>query len=342
MITEAQITATLQPSDPHDESKLERGDPKYPISITDLLRFGESPQRWVRTPRPEATPKPRSIQLIRCMLLAAGALPATYIRRPDQYESLVATCPGCGSVSPSKSCRTCNLTRVKVATTRDWAATADYCKKWTAERERHGARVIAPTAWDTAQGVKESLAADPNFRELMTDSRALCTIEGKWHDEETGLHIPIHTLVDFIPNEGSILDMTVGSLSLTADATHGQWASIAYSQGLHIRAAFKHALVAAATGDPRPTHLWCLCERTSPHIVGRRRSTPELLNTGRDTMQELLRAYATAVKTQTWPAFDPAIAGSVNAWTEVYLEPWMTQGAGVGGGYFALRPSAKN
>ena len=59
-------------------------------------------------------------------------------------------------------------------------------------------------------------------------------------------------------------------------------------------------------------------------------------------MQQLLRAYAAAVKSQVWPAFDSAIAGSVNAWTEVYLEPWMTQGAGVGGGYFALRANAQN
>ena len=342
MITDAHVTATLQPTDPHDHSKVLRGDPKFRLGVTDLLRFGDSPRRWRLTPPPTDPPKPRHIQLLRCMLLAAGALPANYIRRPDHYEALTSTCPGCGSVSPSKVCRTCSLTRVKVATTRDWSANADYCKKWIELRERHGARVITPTTWDTAKGIKESLAADPNYQELVADSRALCTIEATWHDAETGLDIPLHTLVDFIPNEDSTLNMALGSLSLTADASHGQWASVAYSQGLHIRAAFKHTLAAAATGDPRGTHVWCLCERTAPHIVGRRRSTPELLNAGREIMQQLLRAYAAAVKTQTWPAFDPAIAGSVNAWTEVYLEPWMTQGAGVGGGYFALRANAQN
>ncbi|MEI6780910.1 MAG: hypothetical protein WCQ21_08335, partial [Verrucomicrobiota bacterium] len=217
----ANITATLQHIDPHDQTKVERGDPKYPLGVSDLLRFGDSPRRWRLTPLATDPPKPRSIQLLRCMLLAAGALPATYVRRPDQYETLTATCPGCGSVSPSKVCRTCSLTRVKVATTRDWSANADYYKKWIEERERHGARVITPTAWDNAQGVKASLAADPNFQELVADSRALCTIEATWHDAETGLDIPLHTLVDFIPNEDSTLNMALGSLSLTADASHG-------------------------------------------------------------------------------------------------------------------------
>ena len=150
MITDAHVTATLQPTDPHDHSKVLRGDPKFRLGVTDLLRFGESPRRWRLTPPPTDPPKPRHIQLLRCMLLAAGALPANYIRRPDHYEALTSTCPGCGSVSPSKVCRTCSLTRVKVATTRDWSANADYCKKWLANSVTWQT-VYSPTATPTTK-----------------------------------------------------------------------------------------------------------------------------------------------------------------------------------------------
>ena len=62
MITHAHITATLQPSDPHDQSQIERGDPKFRVGVNDLLRFGDSPRRWRLTPLATDPPKPRSIQ----------------------------------------------------------------------------------------------------------------------------------------------------------------------------------------------------------------------------------------------------------------------------------------
>ena len=53
-------------------------------------------------------------------------------------------------------------------------------------------------------------------------------------------------------------------------------------------------------------------------------------------MGQLLGAYARCLATRVWPAFDVSAPNSVNAWSEIYLEPWMTQGDGGTSTYFAL------
>ena len=88
MITEAHVTAMLQHLDPHDQTKLERGDPKYPVGISDLLRFGEFSARWVRTPKPDERPKPRSIQLLLPELRSLGWVEeGDHLRHPDVADT---------------------------------------------------------------------------------------------------------------------------------------------------------------------------------------------------------------------------------------------------------------
>ena len=123
---------------------------------------------------------------------------------------------------------------------------------------------------------------------------------------------------------------------VTRDASPYAWASRAYKGGTHIVAALLQDLYAAATNDPRAMHVWVLLEREPPHVLGRRRTTPEMLAAGRSARDELMAAYAKCLKTGIWPAFDPLLPGADAAWSEFHLEPWMTQGDGQTGGYFAV------
>ena len=91
-----------------------------------------------------------------------------------------------------------------------------------------------------------------------------------------------------------------------------------------------------ATDDPRPTHVWTLVERAEPHIVGRRRTTPEMLIAGREALAQLMAAYAKCLATGKWPAFDPELPGALEAWSQFHLEPWMTQGSGGASNFFGV------
>jgi len=98
----------------------------------------------------------------------------------------------------------------------------------------------------------------------------------------------------------------------------------------------KQDLFAAATNDPRPTHVWVLVERDEPHIIGRRRTSPEMLIAGRTALDQLMAAYAKCLKTGLWPAFDPNLPGAQEAWSPFHLEPWMTQGDGGATAFFGV------
>ena len=219
---------------------------------------------------------------------------------------------------------------------KDWTGSASYCTQWTAQQANAGRQVITGAQWDAADSMTKSLSADPCAQELRDQSTVLSLISGTWHDAATGLDIPVHCNLDFAPKSPGSLDMAIGSLTVTSDADLGTWTAIAYSHGMHIRAALKQALHAAATTDTRSTHLWCICERDEPFLTASRRATPELMTRANDTLAQLMDTYALCLSTQSWPAFDPSAAGSLTAWSQVFLEPWMTQGDAGAAGYFAL------
>jgi len=113
------------------------------------------------------------------------------------------------------------------------------------------------------------------------------------------------------------------------------WEGVAYSTGLHIAAALRLALWnKQATADVRE-HLWIVVERDAPRLVARRRAAPELLEEGRVRLAELMSVYARCLQEGRWPSFEPGGDTTLEAWAPVTIQPWMTNGAGPHGGYFA-------
>jgi hypothetical protein len=82
--------------------------------------------------------------------------------------------------------------------------------------------------------------------------------------------------------------------------------------------------------------VWVLVERDTPHIIGRRRTSPEMLAAGRTALATLMAAYAKCVATGLWPAFDPLVPQSEDSWSPFHLEAWMTQGTGGAQSFFGV------
>jgi hypothetical protein len=91
----------------------------------------------------------------------------------------------------------------------------------------------------------------------------------------------------------------------------------------------------------RPNHIWELAGRDHPHLVARRRAAPEVLNHGKAALAEILDAYARCLKFSVWPAFDPDTGELVEQWSEVHLEPRMTQCDGGRSTFFALEAASR-
>ncbi len=313
-----------------------RGAADYPVDGWDLVHFGDSPRRWVGAADRELADRVEFSLLVRAMHLTPALLAAHYVERPETYAALVNTCPGCGSVGTGRTCKKCGRARSMVAEPRPWTKSAKTCLGWELDVIQRGLTPIPFGDWQRASGAAAKLAADEKVQELQQQSEVQVAMTGVWHDEATGLDIPVRSIVSYVPREGGTLDNALGSLSLVGDASHNVWAARAYARGAHVSAALKHSLHAVASGHPRPYHVWALCEREAPFVVGRRRASADLLQAGYTALADLMGAYARAVQSQTWPGFDPVNTNPIDSWTEFTLEPWMTQGTGGSAAYFAL------
>jgi hypothetical protein len=336
VIIRASITATDSPPRSLAIPDQSRGARDYPLDGWDLLAFGRSPDRWVNTPKPEPDERPDFGEIV-CMLhLTPQLAPAHYIQRPATYQAMFNVCPNCGSASAAKICRACNAARTNVTEQRPWSASAKYCAAWTEDAHRRNLRIVPVDAWDKAATAVARLNADSEIADLANQSAKQLCLSGVWHDPETNLEIPLRAMLSYAPLGGRSHDDKLGSLTITRDASPLAWSASAYNRGRHIVAALKQDLYAAATSDPRPTHVWVLVERDEPHIIGRRRTSPEMLLAGRTGLDDLMAAYAKCLKTGLWPTFDPNLPGAQEAWSRFHLEPWMTQGDGRAATYFGV------
>lgn len=339
MISTATVVSTSAPPTTYKIPVEQRGQPDYPISAWDLIDFGESPARWVKTPKPDDSEKVSFSEAVRLLHLTPELVSTRYAVRPETYEAMVLECPKCQSVGTGKICRACNAARRNVTKQRPWSAAAHYCSNWTEDQVKHMRRIIPHELHLRATQATTALQANAEVSTLLADSQVQAAIAGTWHDEDTGLDIPLRTLINYVPNEGSTRDDCTGTISMVRDTAPTQWTSMAYNRGHHIAAAFKHDLCCAAFHISRPHHLWVLIENVEPFLVGRRRTSPEMLQAGRTAYQDLLNAYARALAANTWPAFDPEAPGSLDAWPQFFLEPWMTQGDGKSDRFFGVSAS---
>ena len=336
MMTKANTVSVQSPPRTYDVPHESRGQLDYPVDAWDLLAFGRSPFRWVHTPPPEDNDRPTFLEVLRLLHLVPEHLDKLYVLRPKSYQAVRHTCPKCQSVGPGRVCKACNMARKNVFEERPWSNTAKFCADWTEQHTRHLQRIVPHDLFERARAALDSLDNDAEVQALHQSANRHVALRGLWHDEPTGLDIPLRGVVSYAPAEGETRDDSLASLHVTRDVSPTQWAGYAHARGHHAVAAFLQDLHGAATGDPRPHHLWVLVEQDEPFVVGRRRASPELLNAGRSLYQDLLGAYARCLATQSWPAFDPNLPGSIDSWSAFHLEPWMTQGDGHSGRFFGV------
>ena len=306
------------------------------MTAHDLIEFGYSPARWVQTPAEDASARVPFWEALVLVHLVPGLIKSRYAVRPEAYDGLVLRCPRCQSQGPGKVCRACGVARKNVTERRPWSAAAAYCKGWAELHTKALRRIVPEELITRAQAASKRLLEDSELADLHENSDRNVAVAGVWLDDETGLKIPLRAVVSYVPIEGSLRDDALATVSVAMDAAPGAWAKQMWGRSKHLSAAFKQDLLAVARQGARPQHLWALVEPDPPYLTARRRATPELLSSARSTYAELLMAYARCLKSGVWPGFEADAKGSLDAWSPVYLEPWMTQGEARGDKLFAV------
>ncbi len=318
------------------------GEPEYVLSCGSLTDFAACPARWIAGYKHGDGTNKKWRQLLLCRHLTPSRYEQRYAVRPDNYEARVLRCPGCNSDSEAKICRKCGLTRHSTLVQKPWAGGADYCKKWMANVEQKKQIVVKLEDALASATAVERLDADPAIKQLRDDSDILVWLTGRWKDPDTGLSVPVRTLIPYAPKEGSVYDYALAALKTTPDASHGAWRRVCYYSHSHVRAAWCLDLWLAATGHARSEFLFVISEGVEPFEPARRSLSPTFLQLGRRTYETILAAYCKCLATGVWPSYD-VLADGKDAWTTVETEPWMHQDENVSAGSIApVEPAATN
>jgi hypothetical protein len=336
MITDAKIISAGA------ECRLDWGTPEtrrredYAVTPMDLVLFGQSPARWVLRAGREPDEGVGKHTLLRASVLAPNGAGARHIPTPETYKVLRQVCPKCGSENLAATCRRCGIPRVSQVMEKPWAPQAQSCKRWTEDVVSKGLVPVSRALNETNDRMHQRINADPHAASLLQESQKLLLITGTWTGQDPDQTLPVRALIDVAPGEGHGLCGTLATLLIVPDISPGAWQSHLVKGGHHLQSALARQLFHAATGEDITSHLWLLVEAREPHLVGRRRSTPELDKLAAETCERLLERMWFCRRWDLWPNFDPLCSGALPAWTETYLEDWMTQAGAGASGYWAL------
>ncbi|MEI7937240.1 MAG: hypothetical protein WCK27_11155 [Verrucomicrobiota bacterium] len=324
MITAASVELYNALPQPLPVPDVPRGHPDFPMDAGDLINFSRCPRRWVLGTPPVLKPKVSCSEVTHLLALCGQLAVNTYAQRPADFAFTRLECTSCGSVSPSRVCRSCGLARTSKTDIRAWNGSSRFCTAWTAEQVSNCRRIVPAEVWERAAAASTAISNDRVAAAFINSSVHQVELSGKWLDPATNRAIPLRTVLSCVPDPyQGIYGDCLGSLVLTYDASSPAWDSPAMNRSAHIVAALKQQLHNFATNEDRQTHCWIIVEKLPPHLVARRRTTPLLLGAGNAVLSQIFSDYAHCLDTGIWPSFDSDSDLPSEAFTPVTFEPWM-------------------
>lgn len=331
MLKNAKIIAIGANPNEYHTQKGERGTPAFELSSSSLRTFAACPSKWKNG---YELPRSASLEygsLFDCIVLTPHLFEKTYVLQPSTYQSKVMKCPTCGSVSDAASCKKCKVERVEGFVDKPWNNNSDTCTAWVEEQAKAGREVVNNADLTEAQTAAKRLLADEPIKRFLDACQRQVWVIGEWHDEDTGLVVPVKCLIDLVAMEDSAFPKSLGDLKTTKNAAPVAWARWAEFAGYSIQAAWNTDLFVAATQREITNFCFLLSENTAPFEIGRRFMSQDVLEPGMDTgaiasgrrqYLEMLRGYCKCLKSGKWPGFDDTDEASADGWTLVVPSPW--------------------
>lgn len=280
-----------------------RGDADYVLSGSDLMEFANCPRRWINGYKDGGTKATEYGALLDCLLMdGPKAVFERFVILPETY--VVTKGPDAGETKP-------------------WTFAATVCKEWRKEHNPLGKTEVKAATWGIAQTAANSLLADQQLKELFIYSRKQVMLTGVYDDKETGIRVPVKSLLDLVPPTpcGYLVDLK------TCNNAHPRaWKKHVFQFDYHTQAARHLDLWNAASGEQRNEFRHILQESVHPFEVAKRFLSSEFLALGRQTYVNALKRYAKALQTGIWEGYDTADSSSdmlIDGWLMTSPEPWM-------------------
>lgn len=320
MIKNAKVHPQVTDPDVYHAQEYERGDARLAMSPSSLKAFGQCPARWRAGYNPPDTEAKAFGSLVDCLALTPELFAARYAVHPANYQASGMECPKCKTVTDAKSCRKCGCERVTVSVTKEWNFNADVCEAWRVQQGKR--EIVSPAQLDEAQKAVAALMRDEVIKAFLSASDRQVMVTAEWHDEATGIVLPVRCLMDLVPRVGTEFDKSLGDLKTTRSAALKSFTRYAFTMGYHIQGAFDLDMFVAATGQDRCNWCFVLQENYPPFQTGKRLLSEDFLTLGRVQYRQLLASYCACLKSGVWPGYDDTDE-AIQGWSLLAPEPWM-------------------
>jgi hypothetical protein len=293
----AKIVGTNVDPETYHATNIARGKPGRPMSRSSLCLFAECPNKWLNGFERKDTDSTEWGELIDTLALQLSRLNDRYVVTPDTYPD-------------------------KAGNPKQWNWNANFCDEW---RKEQAPRIcLKPSEMKAAGQAVEGLRLDQEVRYVLDTSDKQVMVMAEYRDRETGLVIPVQTLIDIVPLAQSMHAQSLADLKTSFTASGRRWNRICYERGYHVQAALSLDLYNAASGEKRDSFFHIVQENFEPYHI----ATPlpmlsqEFIELGRKFYQQALRDYCQCLKSGEWPSYAPANT-VIDPFQMIEPEAWM-------------------
>jgi len=284
---------------PKDIHPCERGDRNYVMGRSSLMEFYRCPNRWKNGYESEDSKATEWGSLVDCLFLTPEAFKNRYSIAPETYPDS------------------------KTGEPKAWNANSNWCKEWIAEQE--GKEVIKHKFFGPACDAVKVLESDLEVKLLRECSQTQVMATASYHDEETGIVVPLRILIDLLPDVDSKFGKSLADFKTTNCAAMRPWAKHVFDFGYDMQAALYLDVWTANTGEDRVEFRHVVQESFAPYQTERRLLSVESLEIGRNRYKTALQKYCQCLATNAWPGYESQ--RDFDGWQSVELDkyPWMNQ-----------------
>lgn len=272
----------------HGES-FKRGDPMKVMSRSELKKFAQCPRRWLIGTEEDSSDALDFGALVDCIALT-----------PERFEQVYTICPTHYTAVGKK--------KDDQPEQKPWNWNANYCKEWREQEEAAGKIVVKSEHSSDAWTAVKRLTQEQHIADFLKASRRQVWVNVEWHDEETGLVVPVKCLLDLVPDPKSEFGDTLADLKTTCNASYRAWCKQVFNESWHTQAALYLDAYNIATGLKYRNFEHIISESFAPYEPTHRMLSSEFLQLGRHDYQEQLKDYCRCLKTGNFRGYDCAIA----------------------------------
>ena len=276
------------------------------LSRGDLCEIATCPARWRKGYREpdRRIPSVEFGSLFDCLLLQPKRFEEYYKLAPAEYtNSKKQTAP--------------------------WTWKSSTCRDWRDEQEAKGFLVCSGDDLLDSKAAVKALLEHPNLgeqtRRLLDHSQHQVFVIAEYHDDATGIVVPVKCLTDIVPEVSDAeFGKSLFDLKTARSAHPAAWKKAVFESDYHVQAAINMDCHNAIEGSDRCDFRHLIVENFAPWEPARRFITSEFVQLGRMKYLGALQKYCECVANDYWPSYsDPNALKLLDGYEATAPEAWM-------------------